>query len=77
MHARFAPLLPLFFVFAVFGRVDGQRAVRVVSACNRRASNEQRAIRAASGYNTRASIRLSVFVGVHAFSCCHTKFYGN
>ena len=26
------------FVFAVFGRADGQRAIRAVSACNTRAS---------------------------------------
>jgi len=65
-RARFEQL---FFVFAVFGQADGQRAVRVVSACNTRASNGQRAIRAASACNTRASIRPSVFGGVHAFPC--------
>ncbi len=66
MHARFAQL---FFVFAVFGPADGQRAVRVVSACNTPASNGQRAIRAASVCNTRASILASVFGDAHAFSC--------
>jgi hypothetical protein len=30
---------PLFFVFAVFGRANGQHAVRVVSARDMRASN--------------------------------------
>jgi hypothetical protein len=60
---------PLAFVFAVFRRVDGQRAVRVVFACNKHANNEQRAIRAASGCNTRASIRPSVFGDDRAFPC--------
>src|SRR5215470_2086635 len=53
---------PLFF-FA-----NGQRAIRVVSACNTHASNEQRAIRAVCACSTRASIRLSVFADAHAFS---------
>jgi len=35
MRARFAPLV---FVFAGFGRADGQRAIRAVSVCNTRAS---------------------------------------
>jgi len=56
------------FVFAVFGRANGEHAVRVVSACNMRASNGQRAIRAVSACNTRASIRPSVFGSAHAFS---------
>ena len=41
ISARFrpgAPLAPLFFVFAVFGRADGQRAIRAVSVYNTRAS---------------------------------------
>jgi hypothetical protein len=41
ISARFSPdppLAPLFFVFAVFGPADEQRAIRAVSACNTRAS---------------------------------------
>src|SRR6266508_4089817 len=66
MRARFAQP---FFVFAIFGRADRQRAVRVVSACNTHASNGQHAIPAASACNTRASIRPSVFGDDHAFPC--------
>jgi hypothetical protein len=64
MHVRHAPL----FVFASFGCVNGQRAVRAFFECNTRASNGQRAIRAASACNMRASTRASVFDGAHAFS---------
>jgi hypothetical protein len=64
MHVRHAPL----FVFASFGCVNAQRAVRVFFEWNTRASNGQRAIRAASACNTRASTRASVFGGAHAFS---------
>jgi hypothetical protein len=41
ISARFSPgpsFAPLFFVFAVFGRADEQRAIRAVSACNTPAS---------------------------------------
>ena len=65
MHVRHAPL----FVFASFGCVNGQRAVRAFFECNTRASNGQRAIRAASACNMRASTRASVFGGAHAFPC--------
>jgi hypothetical protein len=65
MHVRHAPL----FVFASFGCVNAQRAVRVFFECNTRASNAQRAIHAASACNMRASTRASVFGGAHAFSC--------
>jgi hypothetical protein len=64
-----APFAQLFVIFVVFGRADGQRAVRVVSACNTHASNGQRAIRAASVCSTRASIRASVFGDAHALPC--------
>ena len=65
-HARYALLV---FVFAVFRRADGLRAVRVFFLCNTHASSGLRAIHAASACSTRASTRASVFGDAHAFSC--------
>src|SRR6185437_15336418 len=65
MHVQHAPL----FVFASFGCVIWQRAVRVSSECNTRASSGQRAIRAAYACSMRASTRASVSADAHAFSC--------
>jgi len=64
-----APFAQLLFVFAAFGRVVGQRAVRVVSACICLPVMRTKPFALLPGVNTRASIRPSVFGGVHAFSC--------
>src|SRR5439155_21800416 len=59
----------LFFLFAVFRRADGLRAVRVICLCTTHASSGLRATRAASPCSTRASTRASVFGDAHVFSC--------